>query len=194
MKKALLALLSITLLLGFCGCSNGKSDENLIKTAVTESLQEILQDPMKLVSGNGEIVTEDGADAELWPIMNEMLKRTTFEVGAPTIDGDKASVEVKFSTYDMGKSFADMLDKFMEDVIAEASAGKSAEDLDLVAMMVEDWKVTLGQQQEAGQSKVTPFTLQLNKAEEGWKVEEYKTDKTFLDIISGGMFTAMEDQ
>lgn len=194
MKKALLALLSITLLLGICGCSNGKSDENLIKTAVTESLQEILKDPMKLVSGNGEIVTEDGADAELWPIMNEMLKRTIFEVGTPVIDGEKASVEVNFSTYDMGKSFSDMLDKFMDDVIAEASAGKSAEELDLVAMMVENWKVTLGQQQEAGQTRVAPFTLNLNKVEEGWKVEDFSAAREFLNIISGGMYEALEDQ
>lgn len=189
MKKLLIVLLSVTLLLGACGCRR-KSDEDLIRDAVAEYLTSILAQPMQLLSGNDEIVSHNGNDSVLWPILNEMMKRMTYKIAKTTINGDRATVDLEFSAYDLGKSYTDMVREYIEEIVQIFAQQGSWSDEAIAGLMAECREKTLGEAQESGLTRITPFTMELNRTTEGWKVVDCLADQDFLDIISGGILSA----
>ncbi|MBR0230175.1 MAG: hypothetical protein IJL94_02185 [Erysipelotrichaceae bacterium] len=190
MKKLLMALLSIAMLITVWGC--GKKDETLIQNAVTEYINEILTDPMSLVSGKNEIIAKNGEDAEMWPILNEILKQTSYEITKTTIDGNNAEVELNFTSFDMGKGYEDMIDLYVDAVLNAYIESGSMEGIDTVKLLIENWKLAIDQQKEAGKTRVTPYTMKLTKTDSGWNIEDCKSAEDFLDIIAGGIFSAVE--
>ncbi|MBO4219093.1 MAG: hypothetical protein J5887_06320 [Erysipelotrichaceae bacterium] len=189
MKKLFIILLTIALLLGVCGCK-GKSDEDLIRDAVADYLTSILAQPMQLLSGNDEIVSHNGSDSVLWPILNEMMKRMTYKIAKTTIDGDRATVDLEFASYDLGKSYSEMVKEYIDAIVQIFAQQGSWSDDEIVGVMTECWQKTLGEAEESGLTRITPFTMELTRTAEGWKVSDCLASQDFLDIISGGILSA----
>ncbi len=189
MKRLLSLLLAITLLAAMVGCSQAASDEKQVK-AVTGFLKETFADPLKMVAGDDDILAAAQKDSEEWQIISEMMRRTKYEIAEPVIEGDSAQVEVTFSSYDIGKAYKNMLERFTETIIEYASSGKQPDANDLIRLASESWKAALGEQEEAGQIRITPFTITLNRTPEGWKVNDYSANSEFIDILVGGLYSA----
>ena len=191
MKRLLALLLAIALLAAMAGCSKAASDEKQVSNAVSGFLKDTFADPLKMVEGDDEILATAHKNSEEWQIISEMMKRTRYEIGEPVIEGDSAQVEVTFSSYDIGKAYKNMLERFTEAIIEYANSGKQADVNDLIRLTSESWKAALGEQEAAGQIRITPFTIALNRTPEGWQVNDYSDNQDFLGILVGGLYSAV---
>ncbi|MBQ6655063.1 MAG: hypothetical protein IJM79_06010 [Erysipelotrichaceae bacterium] len=193
MKKLLIALLSLSLLVSAAGCHK-PTEEELVRKAVSDYLSALLSEPMELLSASGEIIDNEGPFAELWTILNEMLKRTNCEVTDVRIEGDVATAELEFSTYDIGKSFSEMLDDYVDKLMDAYMSEGNWDKIDTEVILTECWKKTLGEQEETGLSLKVPFAMELDRTEDGWKVRDYASSQQLKDILAGGIFAAFDGE
>ena len=187
MKKILSAILALGILLSAFGCAK-PTEEDLIKKAITDYISDLLKEPMELLSAAGEIIDQSGVTKELWEILNEMLKRTAVEVSNIRIEGDHATADLEFSTYDIGQSFTVMLQEYVDKIMSAYLSEGGWETVDTDAIMAECWKKTLGEQEEKGLTLSFPFTMELEKTAEGWKTGNYLKNQELLNILAGGLF------
>ncbi|MCR5066709.1 MAG: hypothetical protein K6A14_01475 [Erysipelotrichaceae bacterium] len=191
MKKLLIALLTMGILFAACGCAKPK-EEDLIKKTITDYISDLLSEPMELLSSGGEIINQNDQTKEVWDILNDMLKRTTCVVKEVRIEGEHATADLEFSTYDIGQSFTVMLQEYIDKIMAAYMSEGNWESIDTVAVMTECWKKTLGEQEEKGLTLSFPFTMELEKTAEGWKTGNYLDNEELLNILAGGIFAAYD--
>ena len=138
----------------------------------------------------------EAADSGLTKIYEEQMvpKMLDFdyELSNEVIDGDKATVDVKISTYRIGDAFTAFFSDYLSQAFILAFSDASEEDLDTLATTILTGK--LADLTEKSYEKTA--TINLTNKDGKWVVDMLDTNDDFLDAVTGGLLTSfgsMED-
>ena len=104
------------------------------------------------------------------------------------IDGDKATVDVKITTYRIGDAFTAFFSDYISQAFMLAFSDASEEDLDALATTILSGK--LADLSEKTYEKTA--TLSLSMKDDKWVVDNIEDSDEFLDAITGGLVTSMK--
>lgn len=145
------------------------------------ALNEELQTAEELM-GNFE-----GGD-KLLDDLQTKLREFEYDFKGEEIDGDRATVKVKITTYDFGGAVND----FLPDFIIESSNLKlkgSTGDIGTVAVSLFQEQIDKLTEKDFEQET----ELALTKTDGVWKVDELDQDSEFLNVLTGGLVKAITD-
>lgn len=138
----------------------------------------------------------EAADSDLTKIYEEQMvpKMLDFdyELSNEVIDGDKATVDVKISTYRIGDAFTAFFSDYLSQAFILAFSDASEEDMDTLATTILTGK--LADLTEKSYEKTA--TINLTNKDGKWVVDMLDTNDDFLDAVTGGLLTSfgsMED-
>ena len=191
--------------LGACGPSIPTPTEtaDTFLTAVKAQDNETLA---TVYAGDGLDLLEKAAEADESEIADEdsgltriyeeqMIPRMLdfdYELSNEQIDGDTATVDVKFTAYNIGDAFTAFFSDYLSQALMLAFSDPSEEDLDALAATVLSGKLA----DLTEKTYETTATLSLSMQDGKWVVDEIRTGDEIVDGLTGGLMTAfanMED-
>ncbi|MCQ4638264.1 DUF4878 domain-containing protein [Anaerovorax odorimutans] len=195
MKKIIGIILSMVLVLGLCACGSPSP------TDVTKDFMEAVKsqnaETLKTVYPDGEIdllkeaqkkesTDAEKADDALQKIYNEEMKDKLFdfdyEVSNEKIDGDKATVDVAITTYDLGSAFTDFATEFLKQAFSMALSGSSEKEINDKAAEILSAELSKMKKDYTGTA-----TLSLSQKDGQWVMDKIDENNNFYNIITGGM-------
>lgn len=196
MKKLIVAIMTIIMTVGLAACGNPTPSETV--DSFLDGVKNTDADAVKSVySGKSFNFDKDlsefgGNDKELAKITKESLVPKLldfdYEIGEEKIDGDKATVEVTFTTY----NFGDALTSFMTDYIAQgmvmAFDDSSEKKLEKLAVTLYKKSIKDMKKDYTGKAKIS-----LTKKDDTWMVDEIQDDDAFYNVFLGGAIDSMKD-
>ena len=185
------SILAISATSALGGCA-GTSDEDVIRSGVTQTL-DALKNPTKenLAPYIGELDSAQAQQLEaygldIYEFFGHAFRHFDYQLGDITIDGDKATVDVKIENIDVSKVARNVIDKVQNDesVAAEVQkitqSGKQEDVMKFIFSMIYE-------ELDATTETVTNDTqLTLSKTGNEWRIDE---DSFFalVDSIYGGL-------
>ncbi len=144
-------------------------------------------------SDDNEEVNEDSGLTKVYEeqMVPKMLD-FDYELSNEKIDGDKATVDVKITTYRIGDAFTAFFSDYLSQALVLAFSDASEEELDAMATTLLSGK--LADLTEKSYEKTA--TLSLSMKDDKWVVDELQTGDDVVDALTGGLVTAfsgMED-
>lgn len=206
MKKKIAILMAFCLLalVALCGCGGPTptetadtflsaikaQDEEAIKTVYAGEDFDLMGDVSK--NGYGD-ENDDSSDLLSGEDMTEMfmskLLDFDYELSNEKIDGNKATVDVKITTYEIGNAFSSFMTDYFSQALTLAFSGASDEQIEKVADNILTEKFT----ELKSKDYTGTATLKLVKKDDVWKVAEIGDDAEFLNVLSGNMVKTLEN-
>ena len=132
--------------------------------------------------------TDTGLEAVYEEQMLPKMLDFDYELSNEQIDGDKATVDVKITTYRIGDAFTAFFSDYISQAFMLAFSDASEEDLDALATTILAGK--LADLSEKTYEKTA--TLSLSMKDDKWVVDNIEVSDEFLDAITGGLVTSMK--
>ena len=132
--------------------------------------------------------TDTGLEAVYEEQMLPKMLDYDYELSNEQIDGDKATVDVKITTYRIGDAFTAFFSDYISQAFMLAFSDASEEDLDALATTILAGK--LADLSEKTYEKTA--TLSLSMKDDKWVVDNIEDSDEFLDAITGGLVTSMK--
>ena len=132
--------------------------------------------------------TDTGLEAVYEEQMLPKMLDFDYELSNEQIDGDKATVDVKITTYRIGDAFTAFFGDYISQAFMLAFSDASEEDLDALATTILSGK--LADLSEKTYEKTA--TLSLSMKDDKWVVDNIEDSDEFLDAITGGLVTSMK--
>jgi len=199
MRRKLLSIVTVLLLaivIVACGGNDsGSIDPNSPTGVTTEFLNAIKAEDNerieKVYAGDNMDMEEtmdfsgsdtDDLEKEIYEGLMAKILDFDFEVSNEKIDGDKATVDVKITQYNL----ADVFTKFMQDFMGKAMemAIADASEDEIVKESVNVFNETL-KNAKKDYEKTVKFNL--IKDGDSWKVEKMPDDGDFMNALTGGL-------
>ncbi len=202
MKKRILVITLVMAMLA-CLCACGPKIPTPTETADTflTALKAQDDETLATVYSGGELdlleeaaETEDSEEAAedtgLTAVYEEQmvpkLLDFDYEISNEQIDGEKATVDVKFTTYNIGEAFTAFFGEYISQALVLAFSDASEEDLDALATTLLTGK--LADLNEKSYEKTA--TLYLSMVDGKWMVDEIAAGDEIIDGLTGGLMTA----
>lgn len=109
-----------------------------------------------------------------------------YEISNEQIDGDKATVDVKVTTYNIGDAFTAFFSDYLSQALILAFSDASEEELDSLVTTILSGK--LADLTEKKFEKTA--TLSLSMKDDKWVVDEIKSGDDIVDGLTGGLVSA----
>ena len=132
--------------------------------------------------------TDTGLEAVYEEQMLPKMLDFDYELCNEQIEGDKATVDVKITTYRIGDAFTAFFSDYISQAFMLAFSDASEEDLDDLATTILSGK--LADLSEKTYEKTA--TLSLSMKDDKWVVDNIEDSDEFLDAITGGLVTSMK--
>lgn len=187
MKKIITIMAVIAILLSASGCSNANSP----KAVVERKIAEIKRDPLKALGSlepdEEKFSSIDSKEAKaLMAQLGKMINKIKYTVSNEQINGDSATVDVHFTSYDFGTSFGETLMSYFGQALMMAFSGASEEDME--KKLYEIWLSDLKKLEQQGLSKESDYTVRLNKKDGQWETDVINED--FVNAFMGDILSA----
>ncbi len=193
--------LFFALSISLCGCGDKAptptetADTFLtaVKAQDTETIKTVYEgDTVDMLSS----LDEEESDTEDSLMGDEYFEKTLlpkmldfdYELSNEKIDGDKATVDVKITTYDIGSAFSAFMADYFTQALTLAFSGASDEDIENLANTTFESK--MGELKEKTYSETV--TLDLVNKDDVWKVAEIDDDSEFLNALTGNMIKTLD--
>lgn len=111
-----------------------------------------------------------------------------YEISKEKIDGDKAKVDVTFTTYEFGNAFNLALSEYMQKSLALVFAGSSESEIQAIAESV--FKEEFDKLTEKKFTKT--ITIPLTQKDGKWIIDDLSSDENFFDAISGNLYSTVK--
>ena len=141
---------------------------------------------------SGEVNEDSGLTKVYEEQMVPKMLDFDYELSNEQIDGDKATVDVKITTYRIGDAFTAFFRDYLSQALVLAFSDASEEDLDGLATTILSGKLA----DLTDKSFEKTATLSLSMKDDKWVVDEVQTGDDIVDALTGGLVTAfsnMED-
>ena len=132
--------------------------------------------------------TDTGLEAVYEEQMLPKMLDFDYELSNEQIDGDKATVDVKITTYRIGDAFTAFFSDYISQAFMLAFSDASEEDLDALATTILSGKIA--DLSEKTYEKTA--TISLSMKDDKWVVDNIEDSDEFLDAITGGLVTSMK--
>lgn len=195
MKKLFSILLISILVFSLSACSTPSPTEvttaflDAVKTQSTESMADIYAD------GSWSLSDEAGEEAELEDLdeMDQYFQETVlpkllefdYEVLGEKIDGEKATVDVKITTYKLGDAFTAFIDDYLTQAFALAFSDTGEDAIEALGTSLFKEKV------DAMEKNYTEtVAISLSMVDGAWVIDELDDDSPFTNALTGGFVEA----
>lgn len=186
--KKLVSLITIALLIILTGCSGASSPTKV----VDGFLKEFQKDPLSSVNDQFSLDGSSEEEKALFTQLSAMLKKQTYTLDNEQIDGDTATVDVHYKTYDYVTPLQEALNDFLAQAIAAAFSG-SADEEELSNLMSKIYAEKLAGIAESDPVNDFDYTLHLNKVGGQWQLEDLSNNNEFIDGYLGGLVSAFNN-
>ena len=198
MKKKLCSLLLIlALVLSFSACSTPSPTE--VTTAFLQAVKEQNTEDMAglYAEGSWSLSEEAGEEADLEEddelsqyFVDEVFPKLLefdYEVLEEKIDGEKATVDVKITTYNLGDTFTAFVGEYLAQALTLAF---SDADEDAIAAL----GASLFKEKAADMEKTYTETVSipLSQVDGAWVVDEIDEESPFINALTGGLVDAAD--
>lgn len=198
MKKKLCSLLLIlALVLSFSACSTPSPTE--VTTAFLQAVKEQNTEDMAdlYAEGSWSLSEEAGEEADLEEddelsqySMDEVFPKLSefdYEVLEEKIDGEKATVDVKITTYNLGDTFTAFVGEYLAQALTLAF---SDADEDAIAAL----GASLFKEKAADMEKTYTETVSipLSQVDGAWVVDEIDEESPLINALTGGLIDALD--
>lgn len=150
-------------------------------------------DLLEAAAESGEESSEESSDTGLEAVYEEqMLPKMLdfdYEISNEQINDDKATVDVKFTTYRIGDAFTSFFGDYISQAFILAFSDASEEELDSLATTILSGK--LADLTEKTYEKTV--TLSLTQVDGKWMVDEIQDGDDVIDALTGGLVTAFSN-
>ena len=198
MKKKLLSLLLIAaLVLSFTACDTPSPTEvttsflQAIKEQNTEAVASVYADSnfsiAEVLGEEADLESEDEISKYFTDEVFPKLLEFDYEVLEEKIDGEKATVDVKITTYTLGDAFTAFFGDYLTQAFALAFGDASDEAMESLAISL--LKEKIGAMEKTYSETVT---IALSQKDGAWVIDELDDDSPFVNAVLGGMIKSVE--
>ena len=159
-------------------------DAETIKTVYEDGEFNILATWDDGESDDDELVDDSYFEETLLPKIRDF----DYELSNEKIDGDKATVDVKITTYDIGTAFSSFMSEYFAQALTLAFSDTSDEKIEKIGETI--FRTKMNELTEKTYSETV--TLDLVKKADNWKVCTIDEDSDFLNAICGNMIKTLE--
>ena len=202
MKKLSLALVvCLIVAFGFCGCGGPTPTQTAdtfltaVKAGDTETIKTVYDgksfDVLAVLDEDSEGDASDEdimEDDELVKMLIEKMQDFDYELSNEKIDGDKATVDVKITTYNIGNAFTAFMTEYFTQAFALAFSDAADDQIEELANTILETKLNELKDKDYSET----VTLNLVNKDDGWKVAKIKNDSDFYNAVTGGLVKAFE--
>ena len=172
-------------------------DKETLATVYSEDSVDLLDAASDKASSDDAENQEDAEASEgLTKVYEEQMKPKIldfdYEISNEQIDGDKATVDVKITTYKLGDAFTAFIGDYMSEALVLAFSNASEEELDSMASTILSGKLADLSEKEYEKTVSMSLTMKDDK----WIVDKISDNDDLVDALTGGLVTAfsnMED-
>lgn len=181
-------VLALGLVVGLNGC--GKNDEELIRASVSE-VMDLFKNPTKenlqgfINEDEIDLSTLEEYDIDIYEFLGHSFKHFDYTINDVTVDGDKASANLMLTNTDLGAVVEETTTEITENIddYADVLNGENGRK--------EFMKIFFNkiyEKLDASEETVsTDATLQLNKVDGEWEV-----DDSSMDAVVSAMYGGLE--
>lgn len=171
MKRFVAIILMLFLLPGLYGCSVGESPKDVANNFLTALQQTDFEKASALVE-NAEMANEfqQAMDAEEGKAAKAMLSKIAFELGKAEESEDKATVEAKITSLDVGRIVANLMKELMP--MTFASVFSDEPDTEEKTQEAVDQYIMNAINDPNAPKTTTEVKINLVKTKDGWKIAE----------------------
>ena len=203
-KKFISILLVISLIFVLSACGGAQSgtaepdEPEETPTMALDSMLQAIQDldfeeAQKYYAGDmGSVeALNQGSGSDTDEVVNEMLKEALhfeYTLTNEVVDGDTATVDLVFRTYNMGE----ILEQVLTELIARASVlqqgGMTADQFqqDMNTIVIGIYEDII---KKAEKDLEIPLTVGLTRVDGQWKVNDLKDSLDFMNGLTGGLIS-----
>lgn len=200
--KKLIAALSLMLVLVLTSCSTPsptsvttsfldgvkKQDSEIIASVYADG-KDFGLSSKELSENMEDDATGDDIFADYSEEFTTKLLDFDYEITDEVIEGDKATVNVNITTYSFGSELSAFFNEYITEGLMLAFEDNSEEKLEaLEKTLMQKMIDNLSEKSYTGSAK-----LSLSKTDKGWIVDEIDDDSEFMDVITGGTITAVNN-
>ena len=186
--KKLFIIVCATLCLTLCGCS-----KEVTPTSVTKDFVEGMRNEIKTnyLEYFGDVTeTEDSFSKEFEEKLANSIAGFDYSINNETIDGDNATVNVTFKTYDYGLFIKTFLGEYIQKAFTLALGGGTEEDVEKIANELAEEKFE--EMTKEGKKSELSMDFKLNKVDGSWVLDEEANKDSLANAITGGLYSAVE--
>ncbi len=199
MKKIFCILLTLVMVFTMAACGGNapaKQDEIMSPTdtmvAFLQALKakdfEKMQEYYEGEAGDLSMLEEEDDEA-LKDVINVLVDRILdfeYTIDNEQIDGETATVDVNFKTYDFGGVLQDIMGNLMSDAVALGLSGLSQEEMEaeINELIGTKFKEALD---GASKDKEVKVTMDLVMKDGKWMVKDVSDANEFMNALSGGL-------
>lgn len=164
-------------------------DGEKMATVYSAEKLDLLETAAESSEESSEESTDTGLEAVYEEQMMPKMLDFDYEISNEQINDDKATVDVKFTTYRIGDAFTSFFGEYISQAFMLAFSDVSEEELDSLATTLLSGK--LADLTEKTYEKTA--TLSLTKVDGKWMVDEIQTGDDIIDALTGGLVTAFSN-
>ena len=206
MKKifCIIMVIVMALSLASCGGSAAEPEETAPAMSPTETVDSFLtafkagdfEGAKEFYEGSADDLSmiEEEDDPALSGVIADLTSRILdfdYELSNEVINGETATVDVRFTTIDFGQIMGEVLDSMLSDSVALALSGLSQDELEAeINELVESKFSEI--LKTAKKDKVSDVTVELVLKDGKWLIKDLSDSEEILDAISGGLIEFAE--
>lgn len=193
MKKILIALLTLIFTTSLCACGSASPSDvtgtflDAVKTNDTETVKSVYAGSDFGILDEAE-ENADSMDKLMERELKPKLLDFDYEVSNEQIKEEKATVDVKFTTYNIGNAFTLFTGDYMSQAFSMALSGASDEQLNTLAETLLSEKLKALTEKDYEQTA----TISLTQKDGEWVIDEIAEDSDFYNAMTGGLLKAIK--
>ena len=196
-KKTLLIVSSLIVAVALCACGSPSPTETTdsflqaLKSEDSDAVKTLYaDDKINILEEFEENNTGDVESKAIAKLIEEEVKPKMldfkYEISNEKIDGNKATVDVKLTTYDMGAAFTAFAGEYFTQAFTLAFSGTSEEELNALAETLLSEKLTA-----AEKNYHQTVTVSLTQKDDKWMIDKFEENGVFFNAITGGIIDAV---
>ncbi len=192
MKRVICIVIVLTLIMAmsvsFAGCGAKEPSPTEVLDSYLSTIKAEGFDPSALNMEEEDMGELVGSDAEFVNNLLGKMQEFEYELSNEVIEEDKATVDVKITTYGLGSAFTETVSSYFQQAFVLAFSDASEEEIkDLFVNMFKEKLDTMAKSYEK------TVTVEMVKGEEGWEIKDKDTDSPLYDALLGGLVTSVKN-
>ena len=193
-KKLLSTLAAVMIMISFsaCGTPGPTETADTFMTAIKEKDAETVKSvyagkTFDLLQETGK-ESDDTFEGTLDDALAEKIFDFDYKLSDEKIDGDKATVKVSITTYDLGSAIEDFISEYLTQAITLSFSGASDKQIEKLSETLLAKHMKKVEKDYTGTAKI-----HLTKKDGKWQIDKFDDNSDFINALSGGVVESIKN-
>lgn len=193
-KKLLFVLAAVTIIMTFsaCGAPGPTETADTFMTAIKEKDAETVKSvyagkTFDLLQETDK-ESDDAFEGTLDDTLAEKIFDFDYKLSDEKIDGDKATVKVSITTYDLGGAIEDFVSEYLTQAITLSFSGASDKQIEKLSETLLAKHMKKVEKDYNGTA-----TIHLTKKDGKWQIDKFDDNGDFINALSGGVVESIKN-